>query len=291
MKAAPKKLDLKIASQQMLASLAMAGQVAMMNPPQGTEPMKTPPQEEKKSKNEAERLAMNFSEDEHQEVMNKILSAVNGPAGHLENESQLYLEQQLSEILGFQVMAELDGKQLNHSIGIMGSEQHLLRYPGDLLANHDAYQEAGMAPNRGAFGWFTENGELTPEAIMREKYYFAVQLMYLPDWNQNYPELKPWYQYRKMVVINPSEQLAVVGVIADAGPAMWVQKQFGGSPEVIREGKIWSPNTRGKVMLLFIDDPDDQVPLGPIDLNFATTLARSKGTEQLASNLLELSSN
>jgi hypothetical protein len=70
-----------------------------------------------------------------------------------------------------------------------------------------------------------------------------------------------------MIVINPAERLAVVGVVGDAGPAMWVKKQFGGSPEVIREGKIWSPKSRGKVILLFVNDPEDKVPLGPINLD------------------------
>ena len=104
--------------------------------------------------------------------------------------------------------------------------------------------------------------------VQNEKYYFAVQTLYLSDWNQRYPELKPWYKFRKMVVVNPTEEIAVVGVVGDAGPAMWVKKQFGGSPEIIREGKIWSPKTNGKILLLFVDDPENQVPLGPIDLKF-----------------------
>jgi hypothetical protein len=158
----------------------------------------------------------------------------------------------------------------------MGAEQHLLRFPGDELAAHDAYLEAGIAPNRGTFGWFTQNGQLTPESILREKYYFAVQLMYLPEWGQDYQKLKPWYKFRKMIVINPAEQVAVVGVVADAGPSMWVKKQFGGSPEVIREGSIWSPNSKGKVMILFVDDEENHVPLGPISLDFQTMLARNQ---------------
>lgn len=245
--------------QQFLAGLAMAGQVAMTMPSPG---LKT----QTVLDEQAQALAAEIAAAERQEILAKLSSYVNSPAGHLERETELYLEQQLSEMLGFTVRAELEGQRLNHSIGVMGAEQHLMRFPGDQLADHDAYQEAGIAPNRGAFGWFTENGQLTPASIQREKYYFAVQLMYLPEWNSTHPQLKPWYKFRKMVVINPSEQLAVVGVVADAGPAMWVKKQFGGSPEVIREGKIWSPASRGKVMLLFIDDPEDAVPLGPLNL-------------------------
>jgi hypothetical protein len=65
-----------------------------------------------------------------------------------------------------------------------------------------------MAPNRGAFGWFTENGQLTPEAVLREKYYFAVQTMYVPNWNSDHETLKPFYKFRKMIVINPMDQEA-----------------------------------------------------------------------------------
>lgn len=255
-------------SQQILAGIAMAGQVAMNSP------MISTVADNQVLDEKSRQVALDISEQEHQEVIAKLSSYVNSPAGHLERETELYLEQQLSEILGFKVRTQLEGQRLNHSIGIMGSEQHLLRFPGDKLEEHDAFREAGIAPNRGAFGWFTENGQLTEDSILREKYYFAVQLMYLPDWNQNHQELKPWYKFRKMIVINPVEKMAVVAVVADAGPAMWVKKQFGGSPEVIREGKIWSPNSKGKVMLLFVDDSENQIPLGPISLDFQTTLAR-----------------
>ena len=59
-----------------------------------------------------------------------------------------------------------------------------------------------------------------------------------------------------------------MGVVGDAGPAQWVKKQFGGSPEVIREGKVWSPKSKGKIILWFVDDPEDKIPLGPIDLSW-----------------------
>ncbi len=265
-------------SQQLLAGLAMAGQVAFNQPMIATSNSTGNQVVDEKSR----QVALDILQQEHQEIMAKLSAYVNAPAGHLERETELYLEQQLSEMLGFKVRAELDGHRLNHSIGVMGAEQHLLRFPGDQLAEHDAYREAGIAPKRGAFGWFTENGQLTPDSILKEKYYVAVQLMYLPNWNQDHQELKPWYKFRKMIVINPAEQTAVVAVVADAGPAMWVKKQFGGSPEVIREGKIWSPKSKGKVLLFFVDDNENQIPLGPISLELNSTklIANSLGTDQ-----------
>lgn len=214
-----------------------------------------------------EHLVAEVTLEEHEEIMSKMSQMVKMPPGHLNREDELYLEQQIADMVGFEVTAELDGHRLNHSIGIMGGEQHLKRFPTDTVAQHDAYQQAGIAPNRGAFGWFTENGELTTKAIEREKYYFAVQTLYLPDWNENWSDLKPWYKFRKMIAINPADGMAAVGVVGDAGPAQWVGKQFGGSPEIIKDAKIWSKEARGRVILFFVDDPEDRVPLGVIDLN------------------------
>jgi len=254
--------DFRTRSQQLLAATSLAGSLAMRSLPANFPITPNMPAIQKEKAAVRAQIAL----EEQATVMEKLKSVAMMPAGQLPQPDEKYIEEQLSEILGFGVAAELDGHRLNHTVGIMGGEQHLRRFPTDLLDNHDSYVQAGMAPNRGAFGWFTENGELTSQAIMREKYYFAVQTLYLPEWNSAYKDLKPWYKFRKMVVINPQEQMAVVGVVADAGPAQWVKKQFGGSPEVIREGKIWSKSTRGRIILFFVDDPTDQIPLGPIDL-------------------------
>lgn len=254
--------NFQTASQQVLAALSLAGQVALHRP-------NLPPQqgEVKAAMTESDPWLSLVSEEEYREIMNKMIGYVHLPAGHLPKADELYLEQQLTDLLGFEVTAELENHRLNHSMGIMGAEQHLKRSPTDELSQHDQYQEAGIAENRGAFGWFTEAGSLTPEAIAREKYYFAVQTMYLPNWNTNHDDLKPWYKFRKMVMVNPAEEIAIVGVVGDAGPSLWVQKQFGGSPEVIREGKVWSPKSQGHVLLYFVDDPENKIPLGPIDLS------------------------
>lgn len=258
------KKDIKKTSQQMLAALSLAGQVAMNQPSDSNLASQIQAMMTDENENEASLM----TKDEHFEILSKMVDFVHMPVGRLEKNDELYLEQQLTDMLGFEVVAELEGHQLNHLVGIMGGEQHLKRFPTDTLSQHDAFLEAGIAPNRGAFGWFTENGQLTSDAIMREKYYFAVQTLYLPDWNQNHAVLKPWYKFRKMIAINPTEEIAVVGIVGDAGPAQWVQKQFGGSPEVIREGKIWSPNAKGRVMLFFVNDPNDEIELGPINLSW-----------------------
>ena len=77
-----------------------------------------------------------------------------------------------------------------------------------------------MAPATGAWGYFAQNrNELNDELSQMEKYYVAVQTLYLPGWNKEQPALKEWYKYRKVLVINPNSGRSVVAVIADAGPA------------------------------------------------------------------------
>lgn len=260
--------QLRTTSQQLLAAASIMGGVALHQPVDVMLQQQLE-QSQNTQKDDSQALAQ-LSLEEHQAILNKMRDYAQRPPGHLQEQEELYLEQQLADMLGFSVAAEIDGERLNHTIGIMGGEQHLKRFPGDTLDQHDAFREAGMAPARGAFGWFTENGVLTQSAIQREKYYFAVQTLYLPDWNTNHQNLKPWYKFRKMIAINPAEEVAVVGVVGDAGPAQWVNKQFGGSPEIIREAKIWSSESRGRVILFFVDDPDDTIPLGVIDLSVAS---------------------
>lgn len=254
--------QLTLSSKNVVTAVSLAGALALNKP---VDAQVVDQLQSKLGEHHDETLA-EVTQEEYQAIITKMKGYVTQPPGHLAEQEELYLEQQLSDLLGFEVTAELDGHSLNHSIGVMGGEQHLPRFPGDSIDQHDAFPEAGITANRGAFGWFTESGVLTERAIAREKYYFAVQTLYLPDWNTNHKELKPWYAFRKMIAINPAEQLAVVGVVADAGPAQWVNKQFGGSPEVIREGKIWSKDSRGRVLLYFVDDPEDTIPLGVINL-------------------------
>ncbi len=171
----------------------------------------------------------------------------------------------MTQTLGVTGTAELDGHRLLHQYGLIGTEQHLKRYPGDSLGKHDELQSAGVAPGKGAWGYFAPSAsELTETDIQREKYYVAVQTLYLPEWRDNQPDVKEWYKYRKMVVINPENGQAVVAVIADAGPAKWTGKVFGGSPEVMQQLGLHEGSRKGKVIMLFLNDPEDKVPLGPL---------------------------
>jgi len=180
----------------------------------------------------------------------------------------------LSEHYAMKVAAVLDGKSLNRAYGIIGAEQHLMRYPGDTMASHfqtteeaDKYYSSGMAPGRGAWGYFTSSrSTMTQTDIDREKYYIAVQTFLSPGFQENVREHYAFYKYRKMLVVNPENGKAVVAVIGDAGPAAWTGKHLGGSPEVMIHLERQDGRARGPVLYFFIDDPDDTIPLGPVEV-------------------------
>lgn len=169
------------------------------------------------------------------------------------------IAQTLTRHFGIIVTPELQGKRLNRSYGIIGAEQHLARFPGDWSSR--------MAPGLGAWGYFTQSrSQLTEKDILREKYYIAVQTFLSKDFNNRVKEYIDFYKYRKMLLVNPDNGKSIVADIADSGPAVWTGKHLGGSPEVMKYLERVDGAQRGPVLYFFIDDPQDNVPLGPISV-------------------------
>jgi len=206
-----------------------------------------------------------ITKEELEKLLKKLLTKSLPPATRvLTNTEEQALSNLIQSTLGLKAVAELDRNRLNHQIGLMGLEQYLKRFPGDNLSDRN-FPQAGIAPGKGAWGYFAPSKNLlTASLAQKEKYYLAVQTLYLPDWKARVGELYKWYQYRKVLVINPDNGSAVVAVIADAGPAKWTGKQFGGSPQVMFDLGFYPRRTKGKVIVLFVDDPQDKIPLGPV---------------------------
>ncbi len=194
----------------------------------------------------------------------KLATILPQQVGPLTPDQETKISQALKDIWDLPASAELENERLNQSYGLMGLEQHLSRFPGDIINRHVQYREAGMALGRGAWGYFAPDGLLTPDLEEKEKYYVAVQTLYLPDWNTRQPYLQQWYKYRKVVVINPLNGKTIICDIADSGPANWTGKQFGGSPEVMTYLDLAQGPQKGPVILFFINDPQNKIPLGPL---------------------------
>jgi hypothetical protein len=188
--------------------------------------------------------------------------------GPLTRSQEKNLEKTFSDIIGVSAKATLEGEHLNTTYGYIGAEQHLIRYPGDTLAAHDLLpDDEGMAPGLGAWGYFAPSKDtLTQTDVDREKWYAVVQTLYLPDWSSRLSYLQNWYKYRKVLIVNTINGNAVVADIADSGPAAFTGKQFGGSPAVMNYlgGAHYK---KGPVIVFFVDDPNNKVPLGPVEYN------------------------
>lgn len=197
--------------------------------------------------------------------------AKNLPAGenwHLNSEQEKAISGALKKEFGITASAELSGNRLNNAYGRMGAEQHLPRFPGDTIYQHDELQDKGITPGLGAWGYFAPSKQaMTPELYNSEKWYVAVQTLYLPNWNTDTAKLAAWYKYRHVVVVNPENGKTVVCDIADAGPALWTGKQFGGSPEVMQYLGTNLGMQNAPVVLFFLDDPKGEIPLGPLEYN------------------------
>ncbi len=197
-----------------------------------------------------------------EDVTAKVKSALKGE--NLNDEKKM--EKFLSSILKITIKSELDGIRLNATYGSVGYESHLSRYPGDNILAHfqsnveaKRFSKANMAGGPGAWGYIASSKRtLTQKDIDREKYYLVAQTWLSPNWGTS--EVKQWFRHRKMVVINPQNGRVAVGVLEDAGPEERTGRKFGGSPEIFEELDLF--NTGPKVLMYFVDDPKDQIPLG-----------------------------
>lgn len=191
----------------------------------------------------------------------------------LTSDEEITISQILSKYFKMDVRAEIDGKRLNRTFGVIGAEQHLMRYPGDTMVSHlpseltkDKFiYSSGMAPGRGAWGYFAKSkAEMTNTDIERERWYIAVQTFLAPNYNSRLNDYRGFFKYRKMLLVNTQTGQAIVTVIGDAGPAQWTGKHLGGSPEVMHYLGFSGGMRKGPVLYFFIDDPTDTIPLGPV---------------------------
>ncbi|KKQ38923.1 MAG: hypothetical protein US54_C0001G0048 [Candidatus Roizmanbacteria bacterium GW2011_GWA2_37_7] len=205
------------------------------------------------------------------ELIRQLTSALPGIVQSLSDDQEKQIGHILTTFFHVPASTTIEGKKLNQNYGIIGAEQHLVRYPGDSMYTHfendeeKKYWSSGMAPGRGAWGYFANSrSELTQQDILREKYYIAVQTFLSPGWNKNSNNLYHFFKFRKMLVVNPENGNAVIVVIGDAGPAQNTGKHLGGSPEVMTYLERQDGGSKGPVLYYFIDDPHDTIPLGPI---------------------------
>jgi len=249
-------------SAKIIGAGALAGTLALASPQQiGV----LPPAPEAIEKVKAQKDIAQISPK--QSLLDKLKQLLPAKTRPLTHEEEKQLEDVFKNIVGIPAKGTLEGEHLNTTYGLIGAEQHLRRFPGDTMATHPRVPEddEGMAPGLGAWGYFAPTkAALNDNLVETEAWYAVVQTLYLPDWNQRARYLRDWYKYRKVLIVNTQNGKAVVAAIADSGPAAWTGKHFGGSPEVMNY--LGGPRyKKGPVVLFFVDDPENKIPLGPVE--------------------------
>lgn len=209
--------------------------------------------------------------DLHSSLKDQLQQILPTSVTQLNEEQEQLIATTLKKTYGLEAAAVYQGERLNRNYGYIGQEQHLRRYPGDSIDQHSEPLKEGMAPGLGAWGYFAHSkAELTPQLQEIEKYYVAVQTLYLPDWYTRSTQAREWWKYRKMVAINPANGKLMVVAVGDSGPAWWTGKQFGGSPEVMDYLQMHDGRQKGPVIMFFLDDRSNAIPLGPLEYNLTT---------------------
>lgn len=212
------------------------------------------------------------TKDKNAVLASKLKEEIPQDTSNLTTDQEIKVQSILSDYLGVNAKAELEGIKLNRTYGVIGGEQHLYRYPGDNLYKHAEtaadsamYIPAGIAPGLGAWGyWAPSETAFTDADKQQERYYLAVQTFLVPGYAENVKKYSTFFKHRKMVVVNPKTGQSVVAVIGDAGPAEWTGKHLGGSPEVMEGVGLAGGPRKGPVLYFFLDDPQNKIPLGPI---------------------------
>lgn len=195
---------------------------------------------------------------------------------NLSREQEAQVSRAVADVLNVRAVAELEGRRLNRNFGLIGAEQHLYRYPGDNIFEHARtpsdfamFGGAGIAPGLGAYGYWSRSRDgLTDQATEQERWYVVAQTFLVPGFKEDSRGTVNFFKYRKFLVVNPDTGVAVVGDLADAGPAEYTGKSFGGSPEVMQALGYGGGPRKGRVIFFFLDDPQNRIPLGPIGRRF-----------------------
>lgn len=215
--------------------------------------------EQNETKPRALHLTSSLSPEEIVSIFEKINQISQLPGLLVDAETELYLEQQLEDMLGFGISTKIESFQLPFVKGVAESLAHLYAIPGMQTASLQSVPEAGLSTHRSTFGWQLQtnssNKTLSP-------YWISLPLRSLSATSDAFNAIKKSLLRRKVVLINPSEGLCAVAEIMDDYTDSSHKYQFGISPAVSREGLFWSPQNLGKSLIFFITDSQDAPQVG-----------------------------
>lgn len=196
------------------------------------------------------KLQIKITEEERASIFEKLRTLFNNQELLNNLEMRLYLEQQLSDLVGLEVTSEVDGYVLPHSTVKIRAGAHRRRSFDDQLDTHSSILEAGLSPHRPFFGWQMSSSSETRTA---EEYGITLPLHLLEQWQSDKPAVLNWFNNRPILIINPWKEIACIGLVYDVGPAHTTRYQAIASPEIIRSTQLWFPGLSGRACLFLLN--------------------------------------
>lgn len=193
-----------------------------------------------------------FNKSEKSIIFDKLRQTHRQPLSSIPPETLLYLEQQLGDIFGLALTSETSIGSLPYLVGQIEAQPHLKSSPTDALNDHTSILEAGLRPQRSYYGWQTE------------PYGVTLPLHELVGWQTVSEKDRKAFLNQLILAINPLLEIAIVAKIIDIGPYHTQRYQFGGSPQLLREGKFWNPGCNGLTAVFFLESNSTHLKTGPL---------------------------
>lgn len=193
-------------------------------------------------------------QSERSSIFAKLRQQKTTPITAISEDELLYLEQQLSDLLGFALTTETTVGRLPYLVGQIQAEPHHKRNPNTQLSDLDTILEAGLRQRRGYLGW------------QSEEYGVSLPFQEVSQWTTATEPVRTQLLHQKVVVINPLSERAILASITDVGPAHTQRFQFGGTPNLIRAGQFWNPGCSGLAAVFFLESSQSHQKNGLLHL-------------------------
>jgi hypothetical protein len=203
-------------------------------------------------------LEKTITQEEHRVILEKLQKLLTLPQQQSED-TRLYLEQQLADILGFPIATEVRGFRLPHTVATLQKQAPWRTDPQ--TPNPQGVQSLSSLKPRSFYGSFRGSQLTSSQALEIATYGISLPLHLTEKWQQDPFVTSNWFRYKQVLLVNPVESVAVVCALADVYSDPVVRYQGAAAPAVICEGLVWSQTTHGTVLLYFVDTPQ-RVPFG-----------------------------
>lgn len=220
-----------------------------------------PPADLKKNE---KKVYATLNAEERAAVFTTLQTWLTTPFASVDPTMLLYVEQQLSNLTGYNVSSQTPNLSLPIFQTVMSAMPHIKRMPEDSLSQHVNRLEAGMSRDRSFFGWLTPQSMAGPAfETIDEEYGVYLPLHLLADWSSSRDRIITEFKKQLILVINPFCMKLVVARCIGWWPPSPSHPTSGGTPELIASAQVWQITTLGRVVLFLINSDDNNPNLQP----------------------------